>query len=94
MKKPDDEIKTAPPEIDFRLTETDKRTDAWAKICTAIEARIWKLRMKNDRQLNAEETLALRVEIRILRGLLKNDPSREFSIPPNAVMQDELDAGE
>ena len=77
--------------IDLALTSEEKRSELWGKTFKVIEARIWKLREQNDRPLSEADTLALRTEIKVLKGMLKNDPAREFSEPHKAVTQTELD---
>lgn len=95
MSKPDSkEDAPAPLKVDFRMTSEEKRGGLWGKQFQAIENRIHELRVANDNAQDEAKTAAIRTEIKVLKGLLKNDPTREFSEPRRAVTQDELAAGE
>ncbi len=85
----------APLNLDFTLTEEEKRSPLWAKIMRAAEARVWKLRVANDEGKDDVRTQEIRNEIKFLKGLLKNDPSHEFSAPTHRVVTlEDLDAAE
>lgn len=94
MTKPTTDDARAPLDLDFAMTEDERRSPLWQKIFMAAEARIWKLRESNDKAMEPEKTQAIRNEIKFLKGILKNDPSREFNTPPSKVVTiEELDAG-
>lgn len=95
MMKPD--LKNdarAPLDIDFQMTSAEKRTEVWAKQVKAIEDRLLLLMTRLCKPQPEDKTAELRTEIKVLQGLLKNDPSKEFTLPRAAVEQDELAAGE
>lgn len=78
---------------DFDLSAEEIKTFLWAKIRRTLERKVQELRISNDRPHDEIRTAAIRAEIRVLKDILRNDPTESVAQHP-ALVLDDMDASE